>query len=73
MIRFHILVKNSDIKERSLFMVGLGTEENVLCALKNICPTIYLSKIFSTSLKENCKARVHLCLNMIYIFTLLLC
>ena len=61
------------LRERPLFMAGVGTEKKVLCALKKVYPTICLSQIFFTSPKENSKTRLLLCLGMVYAFTLPLC
>ena len=64
---------NSPFRERSLFMVRVGTEERVICGLKKFYPTVCLSQIFFTPPKENSKVSMHLCLNMVYVVTLPLC
>ena len=56
------------IRERSLFMVGVGTERKCYMPSKKVYPTI--SRILLTPPKENNKTRIHLCLNMVYVFTL---
>ena len=64
--------KNSlALRERSLFMAEVGTEEKVLCFLKNILPRHLLkSNFLYPNTKENSRTRVYLCLNMVYVFTL---
>ena len=58
------------VRERSLFMAGMGNEEKVLHTLKKILPHHLLESNFLYPTKENSKTRVHLCLNMVYVFTL---
>ena len=62
-----------DLRERSLYMAGVGTEEEVLFALKKFYPTICLSQIFFTPPKENSKTRLLVRLDMVYAFTIPMC
>ena len=49
---------------------GWGLKRKCYMPSKQVCPTICLSQIFLTPPKKNNKTRGHLCLNMVYVFTL---
>ena len=51
-------------------MVGVGTEEKVLCALKNVLPRHLHESNFLYPTEGNSKTRVHVCINMVYVFVL---
>ena len=52
---------------------GWGLKRKYYVASNKFYPTICLSQIFFTPPKENSKTRLHLCLNIVCVFTLPLC
>ena len=53
------------LRERLLFTLGVGTEEEELCSLRKTLPHHLLKSNLLCPTEGNSKTRVHLCLNMV--------